>query len=78
MKGLEVWKMKFPFRLSFSRGHVDFSGVEQVDPKFIIGENFVNLTYGNSFGSIPCTVYVFIYIYSFGNPKIQDDFQPNY
>ena len=62
MKGLEVWKMTFPFRWSFSRGHVDFSVVEQVDPKFIIGENFVNLTYGNSFESMPCPVYVYIYI----------------
>lgn len=62
MKGLEVWKMTFPFRLSFSRGHVDFSGVEQVDPKSIIGENFVTNIWKFLCESMPCTVYVYIYI----------------
>ena len=76
MKGLEVWKMKFPFRLSFSRGHVDFSVVEQVDPKFIIGENFTNI-WKFLCESMLCTVYVYISIV-LEIQKNQDDFQPNY
>ena len=59
------------------RGHVDFSGVEQIDPKFIIGENFVTSIWKFLCESMLCTVYAYIFIV-LEIQKIQDDFQPNY